>query len=300
MDWNAINIVNGMCFKTITTTLYITVGGFGNISSLIIFNNQFFKAKPTTFYLNGICLMNIVTILYMPIMFLAPIWIISTFTCKMFPGLFIIICELQAWITTFGSIDRLISTLKPNRFIVKDKFKFQMSLIVITICVICILVFPAYSVGTSYSTIFNATVCSAENQPIWEFIYFKIQYTLFRAIIPFLIMIISSCIVAIKMYKMKNALNIRNGDRQKEINLFISLAALDIFFILFRIPMLIYLLLNNGFNIFLDINYSIYVAIGLLSNVLMVIILAISNKVYRQFLLKYLKLQSCTQVVSPQ
>ena len=67
MDFNAISLIDPFkfYFDVITTFVYYTVGGFGNIVSLVIFQNKEFKTNPGIIYLNAACVMNLVTIIYM-------------------------------------------------------------------------------------------------------------------------------------------------------------------------------------------------------------------------------------------
>jgi hypothetical protein len=99
MDWEKLLELNLSQFFFITTVniIYYIIGGYGNIISLIIFNNNEFKKQPATFYLNAACIMNLVTILYSTVMFLAPIWQITSATCKLYQWLIGFITRFQAW-----------------------------------------------------------------------------------------------------------------------------------------------------------------------------------------------------------
>ena len=75
MDWEKLLTMDRaqFYFLTISSFVFYTIGGFGNIISLIIFNDKLFKKQPGTFYSNISCIMNLVTILNSIVMFLAPI-----------------------------------------------------------------------------------------------------------------------------------------------------------------------------------------------------------------------------------
>ncbi len=99
MDWEKLLELNLTQFYFITTVniIYYIIGSYGNIISLIIFNKNEFKKQPATFYLNASCIMNLVIIFYSTIMFLAPIWQITSATCKSYQWLFGFILRFQAW-----------------------------------------------------------------------------------------------------------------------------------------------------------------------------------------------------------
>ena len=308
MDWNKITSIEGvrLSFIIATTVLFYIIGIFGNVISLIIFNNKLFKSQPSTGYIQSFFVINIITILYIPIMFLTPIWIINTFTCKVFVGLFLLIIEIQAWVTAISSIDRLVTVLKPKQFLKKNNFKFQILIILIALLFVCLLLIPN---GIFYDAVThnNKTVCFYDDE--WPVIYFKVQYLLFRVFLPFCLMVMSSVIITLKMCRMKAQLS-NNLSRQREVNLFKALIGKlvyfknyyyvsnlkvvfkgsDVFFILFRLPMLFYLLLNSdGANVIISLEYSIYMVIGLINNALIFVIMIAFNKIYRKLFFEYIR-----------
>ena len=287
MDWDKIKNVDNTQYITIVTitVVYYIFGGFGNIISIVIFNNKTFKKQPETVYLISACVMNLIAILYTPVMFLAPIWIINNFNCIFYTGLFTLIIEIQAWITAMGSFDRMISTLWPHKYSFKKKFIFQLSAMELVVFFIFIVNMPELFYFKEV-TVGNISTCSFPIEPeIWITIYFKIQYILVRAVIPFFIMLISSFLITYKIFKMKYRF-FRNSHRQREKQLLVSLIALDIFFIAFRLPMLVYLYTSDTGLSINRFAYSIYLAIGLISNVFIFVILIIINKVYRNLFLQ--------------
>ena len=276
---------------TITISYYL-FGGFGNIISILIFSSKSFINQPQTVYLNGACVLNIITILYLPIMFLAPIWIINDLNCKLYSGLFIMIIEAQAWVTSMGSFDRMITTLWPHKFSYKNKLVFQLSAIELAIFLVIVSNGPVLFYFQKVN-IGNSSTCSLpiETEVSWITIYFKIQYLLFRTLIPFSVMITSSCAITFKMVKMKNRF-FNTAHRQREKQLFKSLIALDLFFIIFHLPMLFFVLLYANTEIsleyFYSFQYSLLLAIGLISNVFIFLILIATNRVYRGLFFQYM------------
>ena len=195
MDWERLLTIDRtqFYFISITTCLYYTIGGFGNIISIVIFNDKLFKKQPATFYLNAACVMNLATILYLPIMFLATIWQINSVTCKVYQGIFGLIIRFQAWVVATGSFDRLITTFQPKSFLWKNKRKNQIRILIILAFIIVTATFPCIYFADAV-TIKNITVvCSfpmkAELSWIWP--YYKIEYLFMRVFFPWLVMIVS-------------------------------------------------------------------------------------------------------------
>ena len=281
MDWEKITDKmdeTQIIVKSVITVLFLAIGGFGNIISIFIFNSKKFKKLPAKFYLNAACILSLVTILYMPIMLLANIWVLNSVTCKVYQGIFGLIIRLQAWIVAFGSIDRLISIFKPNKYNIKNGFYFHVCVVVAISILMIIFVCPILYFSNSV-TKGNVTFCSFVNEPLWIWNYYKIEYLFIRVVLPFLFMLTSSLIITLKMCKSKKKLT---GKLRREKQLFISLIAFDLFFILFRMPMVIYSFINPISNtFFVSLTYAILLSTGLMCNVFNFLIFLLFNKTYR-------------------
>ena len=292
MDWNNINSLNEgeIWFKSITTLVYFTIGGFGNIVSIIIFNHKEFKkhSRISTVYLIAAYVMNILTIAYLPIIFLAKIWIINDLTCKLYSGTFTYLVEVHAWLTAINSLERVVATIKPNDFAFRKSSKFQMSLIIGFNLSIAVSILPTFLTTPTQFSVNNITLvtCDTSGNSAWVWIYFMVQYSLLRAIIPFIISF-SNVLVIRKVIQMKK--NSVDTDRKREISVFKALIVSDIFFLVFRIPMMLYLTLTNGVKSFDDIDYSIVLAISLIADVFNFVILLLTSKLYRKLFFQNMK-----------
>ena len=288
MDFNSKNAFSmdstRLVFVCAAITTCFLVGGFGNIASIIIFSNKEFKKQETTNYIKVTLLFSILVLLYAPIMYLAPVWVINRLNCSIYITLVTIITEIKAWIQAIGSLDRLISVLKPQKYHFKNKLIFQISLIS-SICLIVILLILPGSIFYTTTNIQNFTLCSFDQNTKWVFIYVQIEYFLFRTVFPCFIMIISSCIVSWKMYKNKTLL-LPHAEHKREIDFFKSLIAFDLFVLVFQIPSIVQMFSSSNANYFTTIEYSIYFTISLISNMFLFIIFIIFNKIYRKVFCK--------------
>jgi hypothetical protein len=234
--------------------------------------------------------MSIITIAYMPIMLLAKIWILDDLTCIVYSGIMTYLVEVQGCINAIGSFDRMLATIKPNNFVFRKSLKFQISIIVgCCLLVFAVLTIPAFLISTKEISKNNKTIvaCDPYDKNTWILMYFKVQYALLRAILPFLTMIVSNSLIIWKAIQMKNTTG--TTDRKPEISVFKALILLDLFFIVFRIPIMLYLLFAKSFEVFLEIGYSICLSISLINNVLMFVILIFTSKLYRKLFFQYMK-----------
>jgi hypothetical protein len=88
----------------------------------------------------------------------------------------------------------------------------------------------------------NQTLRAFSNEPklIWAFNYFKIQLILFRTIISFLLMIVSSSRIYWKISSNKRKVGILNATQNQAYQLGITLVVTDILFVVIRLPYFIY------------------------------------------------------------
>jgi hypothetical protein len=195
-------------------------------------------------------------------------------------------------IIAIGSLDRLISTYKPHSILWKNKQKNQyicLSVIALldALCISYAAIDPIpkfFNNNTDIACFFSA------DQGSWIFFLFKVEYALIRVFFPFIIMIVSSIMVTYKMCKKQAKFHPKNTEFERERQLFISLISYDIFFMIFRVPMVVYSFINTDpVTFFTSFAYCICLAIGLLSNVLIFVVLIFFNKVYKKIFIQIIK-----------
>jgi hypothetical protein len=271
----------------------IIIGLFGNIISIFIFSDNEFRKQPPAFYLIVASFVNIITLLYLPFTALPVIWPINDFACKFFGGILLASSEYQSFMVSICSIDRLITVFYQFKYLFKNKNKFQIPLIVILLIVITGFVIPAVYFYDKETTSDNQTFCSFSNDPklIWAFYYFKIQLILFRTIIPFLLMIVSSILIYWKIKSNKRKLGTLNATQKKAYQLGITLIVMDILFVVFRLPTLINTVINpNGSDrIVYSLFYSMFVLFAAVHNAFTFLIFLKFNKAYRKLFFMYTK-----------
>ncbi len=107
----------------------LPIGFFGNIISIIIFNNKVFKKQSGTLYFKLDCIINIIILLQLPHQLMLTFWINLQDLCRLSFGIMLVTSEVQAWISVLCSVDRLIGVLTPYKFNFRKNGKFQFRLI---------------------------------------------------------------------------------------------------------------------------------------------------------------------------
>jgi hypothetical protein len=96
--------------------------------------------------------------------------------------------------------------------------------------------------------------------------------------------------VTYKMCKKQAKFHPKNTEFERERQLFISLISYDIFFMIFRVPMVVYSFINTDrVTFYTSFAYCMCLAIGLLSNVLIFVVLICFNKVYKKIFIQIMK-----------
>jgi hypothetical protein len=296
-------------FATISTTLWTIIGSIGNILSIIIFNSKEFNRDSTANYFIFASIMNIIAIFHLPLLMFPSIWLPTTISCMIMIGFKVLITQMHSWIVAFCSLDRVITVMAPQKFLIKNKLKFQIGIIIVVFIVIGVsfipMVYP-YQTAMSGKISDNQTRCSFlfQQEFNWAIFYYKIQYILFTAVLPFSIMITSSFLIVLTLWKSKNKVccynrNSSNIDfirkiisHRREIQLAKSLVTMDFFFILFKLPMLIYLMImshEEGSREFYSFTYQLLLFISSTNIVCIFIIFFILNKLYRSLFRRYVK-----------
>jgi hypothetical protein len=131
----------------------------------------------------------------------------------------------------------------------------------------------------------------------WVLIYFKIQFILFRTLFPFLIMILSTSIITLNIYK-RRLIFVENEENKRIIQLIITLITMDVIFLLLKLPTLLYIIItNNGTDkIIYSFTYSLCISIGAMYSSFYFVIFLVLNKSYRSFFFVYLNI--CCRALS--
>jgi hypothetical protein len=114
---------------------------------------------------------------------------------------------------------------------------------------------------------------------------------------PFLIMILSTSIITLNIYK-RRLIFVENEENKRIIQLIITLITMDVIFLLLKLPTLLYILItNNGTDkIIYSFTYSLCISIGAMYSSFYFVIFLVLNKSYRIFFFVYLNI--CCRALS--
>jgi hypothetical protein len=226
--------------------LIIIIGLFGNIVSILIFENKEFRKQSPAFYLIIVYIVNILVVFSLHFFIIAYIMAYNDLSWILIFSILLILVEFPSIMLAFASLDRLITVLKPFNYVFKNKLKFQLPIISITLIFVIFLVIPS---GCFYEqeTSDNQTICSYPNELRWLFSYVQKQVNLFRTIIPLIIMIISSCLILWNVRKNRRNLGENfdlNTNQKKDYQMSKVLITSDVTFLIFKLPTLINIFFN--------------------------------------------------------
>ena len=182
---------------------------------------------------------------------------ISPFSCKLISFLIPFTRSILPWILVLISIDRMLSIVCPNRFYIRKKPLFQMSLcFIVLLTSACLSIRFIFETNFEYSSTNRRDNNSSQNSSTTllavknicndriTMIYDLFYYTL----IPFLLMFISTIITIKFIYESRKKSN-NNKTKIKDIRFAITSITLNILFFLFYFPLFFFFFLENFINI---------------------------------------------------
>jgi hypothetical protein len=270
----------------ILTSVVSLLGIFSNILSIVIYRkNKDLKKQSTTIYLVFSCILNIVICFYLPIQIIPSLMPVNIVNCKLYLAITTAIPQLKSWTLVFCAVDRMVTVVLPQKFKFREILKYQLISILTTFIILTVLFIPCVIYYGIEINAKNQTLCSSltSSDYQWVVYYYKYNYLLIRTVIPISIMLFCSIITAWKLYKSKTEI-LQVSDGRKELQFGVALVTMDICFVLFRIPLIIYIIItehDSANRIIYDFNYSILNLIGVTNIVISFFIFLIFNKIFR-------------------
>ena len=123
--------------------LIIPIGLFGNLVSIFIFNDKDFRKQPPSFYFIATCFVNIIIILGLPFYVFISIKAYSDLSCQIITLIAFLLATFQSFLVGLSSLDRVITVFKPFSYLFKNKYKFQVLMLLVTLVVLAVLITPA-------------------------------------------------------------------------------------------------------------------------------------------------------------
>jgi hypothetical protein len=230
----------------------IILGVGGNIFALVIFSRKKFQNTIFSTYFRFLCIFDTFAILFVIddfILYQFDIYLkgLNLFSCRLVMYISYITPSVSSWMLVVISFDRLISIVKPSRYLIRKKLRFQFM-----ICA-CVMVFNfIYYIQLLFSNIFHDFIDDTSNQTdIWCLVINENYNIIFdwidlfySTVIPFLLMLISTLLTLKSIFKSRKKLTI-SKNLVKDIKFAITSIFLNILFLILNFPLQCYYILTN-------------------------------------------------------
>ena len=240
----------------ITSSVLTVVCLVGNTWTCYIFTREKFRKVSMFFYL---AISNIVNLLMM-----LTVWPVSlarngfkydtlAFSCKFFTYITYFLSDLGPCILLMSSLDRLASVKYSRKFQFRNKFKYQLLIVLVLTALIAILNFPLLIYCESIKvtlqnmtfTICFFTIIKYNNAVEY---YLWIKTFMVSLFIPFVLMLISTILIAHHLIKSKKQINSSRTKFKKEMRYVRIVVSVDLFYLLTNCPSLILALVQVATN----------------------------------------------------
>ena len=176
---------------------------------------------------------------------------LSNFTCKISNFIEYYNFSIPAWLTVFISIDRFITIAYPDKFLIKNRFKFQLQIFFSIAIFNFFFYLPILLFHLEKSETFNNQTnmteieYTCEGVGIWFYLL-----DLFQSILlPFTLMILTSIFTIKKVFDSRKLIN-NNKYKSKDIKFATITIITNFLFLAYSVPYFIYTLITDYTSLF--------------------------------------------------
>jgi hypothetical protein len=238
------------------------IGIIGNILSFIVFSRKKFQNTIFSTYFRILAICDLLTLLFRTEFFLSQFQLttlisFTEFLCKIHNFLIYLIPCLSIWILLLISLDRSLSILTPAKFLFRKKQMFQLLACLIISVYNILLCFPLFFTSTIEQTPKNSTSpLECNNQSV----LIDLLQLASSAIIPFILMLISSILIIKTLFNSRKNSNNSNRIKKKDIKFAFTSIGLNISFFILNFPLSLYLIISY----FVEDNFTIHAFLSML------------------------------------
>ena len=290
MDFTTIERMNNTVVDTtlfqinfISTAILTSIGLVGNPLVIYVFTRPQFIKVSMFRYLIASTIANLLNLLVnWPTVFPDAFLVNEvSFNCKIFYYLFYIPYQISPWILTLSSIDRYMSVKYPTTLQFRNEFKFQLMAIIGITIFICLANIPIYL----FMDIEVGLGCVPINSSI-QF-YLDLTNALLGTLIPFVIMLVTACLIWHQFIEKRTALQQNSISKyKKEIKFIKTLFIINAYFLICYLPAIIYMLVYDieKINPYGTFGFSILLAITSVFSACDFFVYFIFNKLFRRYI----------------
>ena len=157
-------------------------------------------------------------------------WDVPLVYCQIYELITFALFQLYPWISVLNSIDRILSLKYPTKLTFMKEFKYQLLAISCLFCSFLLLSIPRFLFNEKS----NVTLCVISNSQAG--FYMSLENLIVSNLIPFFIMILSTCIIIHYFITQKRRLQQNRVSYRREISFMKSVLTMDGWFIICYTP----------------------------------------------------------------
>jgi hypothetical protein len=224
--------------------LFLSIGIITNLIVIAVnLSNEKMRAQSINIYFSAQSISDILIIICYLFQSIPDILPLSSIYCKLLMFIVFVAYTFTGYITGVVSIDRLLTSYYPARFLFKNKLKFQVMFVIVSALIISI------ACSTNYFS-FDLIVLDETNSTIYcgyPDVYFGLINGIFMVsisgIIPIIVIFLSAILLGIKIRKVKKRINSINNRRT--IRFMKIIFIYNIYFIITQVPVCAAFIISN-------------------------------------------------------
>lgn len=284
----------------------ISIGMIGNVISFVVFLQPTFKTNSISTYCQALALFEC-HIVWQFVMDIGDVFYSTTYAdrstlvCKINFYVLAALTTIPGWILVAFSIDKLLCMSRQQRtFGVLKKKWFQWTVVggIVLVNLALFVEIPIMLELEPYSRGFYCDLAT-----LADFTRIVIVYLLESAIVPFLIMIVTSIVMIVLIFKSRRNLEragkIDRQRRSRDVKFAISSVVFNLIFIVFKCPVVVvYLLAGNG-NKLGDVFLNLAMLLFFANSCICFFVHALTNSLFRRELLVLVRCRRLQSRVEP-
>ena len=288
----------------------LIMGSIGNVFSFIIFSRDKFRKTSFSLYFRVLAFSDSFTLLYIindipNVLYGQDLQNRSHFWCKTFRYWLYAIAPVSGWLLVVISLDRMLSIIRPNKFLFLKKKQTQATICCLTLAYnlifyIPLIVFKDYQAQENLNSS-NLTEIVYECVDLEEQNIVNWLDLLNSTILPFLIMVLCTSVTVRRLFKSRSKTTAEAKPntklKQRDTKFAITSVGLNLFFFIFNLPVCVYMVLAS-FIFFDDVDSKLIFCAVLITYYLnfgvVFYVNILTNSIFRNELLVILGLRKAT------
>ena len=277
MDLVAINL-----FDLISMIVLTVFGMIGHSLIIFILTKRNFREVSLFRYLILSTISDIISIILMWQSYYDSIIRNNFVICKIYRFFAYIPYQFSTWMICVSSVDRFLSVKYPYRFKIRSELRFQIFIVSIVLIGLISVNLP-YGFYNSINNNKNMSLCSYDDESVKIGFYLDILNGLTTVVVPFIIMVISTILIAHQLIKQKKRVDKNRKEFDREMKFAKVALSMDLWFVVCTLP---FFLVAVVADVTADTSYRLYLdGFAFLTNCFVSLdffVFLAANKLFRQ------------------